>query len=469
MDTILCDELLEEVLRRLPPRSKFSSSSADVSLVSKRWFRLYRSSRSQLYVRISPDDCTPHSFTSFLSHFPNLVHLFITIDGGHATSNFSDQILLSVASSCPKLRSLRLDSQPVSVLPVLSLSTSCPLLSTLIICLSRPPSFHWLLLFHSLIYLFVRFASVPGEFKHVDDASKGNFDAELKLETLTLCGIQRSDFYGFDCLWKSCRNLKRLSLRGCEGIGDDTAVSSFVNSFKALQEVDLRNCGEAIVNEILSGLVESCTSLNSLIICGECSKEGLLQFITHSRCNLQKLDLRLPSDLEDNHLMAVVEKFKGLSSLRLDGCYLVTGEGLKTMALAMSSKLEELALINCEVEPELLATLGQRFRNLRKLDLSHNVMLVDNEFISMLALCNCLRELKVRGCEGLTNASVISMVKSCTQLESVDITKCPGIDAEAVELLVLKCLRLRKMCVEEGKLSDVSRLWASEKLIRVVV
>ncbi|KAE9466082.1 hypothetical protein C3L33_02009, partial [Rhododendron williamsianum] len=43
MDTILRDELLEEVLRGLPPRSTFSPSTADVSLVSKRWLRLYRS------------------------------------------------------------------------------------------------------------------------------------------------------------------------------------------------------------------------------------------------------------------------------------------------------------------------------------------------------------------------------------------------------------------------------------------
>ncbi|KAG5534856.1 hypothetical protein RHGRI_022847 [Rhododendron griersonianum] len=471
MDTILCDELLEEVLRRLPPRSTFSPSTSDVSLVSKRWLRLYRSSRSRLSLRLSPDNCTPpHSLSSFLSHFPHLPTLRIFTDNcephslSSSLSSFPDQILLSVASSCPNLTHLRLPPEPVSHFPLLSLSTSCPHLTHLIISVSRPLSFHWLVFFHSLVNLVL--LVVPGDIKHVD-YSKGNLDAELKLETLALRGIQRGD-YGFDWLWKSSKNLKRLRLQGCEGIGDDTSVSSFVNCFKGLQEVELRRCG-SIVDEILTRLVENCTSLNSLLIYHQGSKEGLLQFITHSRCNLQKLDLCLPVDLEDNHLLAMAEMFRGLSSLRLYSCFLVTAEGLRSMALAMSNKLEELALINCKVEPGLLTTLGQKFRNLRDLDLSYNEGLVDKEFILMLASCNCLRKLTVRGCKGLTNASVVSMFKSCKQLESINIMNCPGIDAEAVELFVLNCLQLKQIHVEESKLSNVFRSWASKRFIEAIV
>ncbi|KAI8541424.1 hypothetical protein RHMOL_Rhmol08G0059800 [Rhododendron molle] len=355
MDTILCDELLEEVLRRLPPGSTFSPSTSDVSLVSKRWLRLYRSSRSRLSLRLSPDNCTPsHSLSSFLSHFPHLPTLRIFTDNcephslSSSLSSFPDQILLSVASSCPNLTHLRLPPEPVSHFPLLSLPTSCPHLTHLIISLSRPLSFHWLVFFHSLVDLVL--LVVPGDIKHVDD-SKGTLDAELKLDTLSLCGIRHGD-YGFDWLWKSCTNLQRLRLQGCEGIGDDTSVSSFVNCFKGLQEVELRRCG-SIVNEILTRLVE----------------------------NVSELSVNLPPRL-------------------------------RTMALAMSNKLEELALINCEVEPGLLTTLGQKFRNLRDLDLSYNERLVDKEFILMLASCNCLRELTVKGCKGLTNASVVSMFKS---------------------------------------------------------
>ncbi|KAF7134664.1 hypothetical protein RHSIM_Rhsim08G0050200 [Rhododendron simsii] len=462
MDGILCDELLEEVLCRFP----FCSTAA-VSLVSKRWLRLHRSSKICIFLRLSPDNCKPPSLSSFLSHFPRL-SLFITIDGGEGdVSSFPDQILLSVASSCPKLRALTLKSEPVSLFPLLSLSTSCPHLTSLNIALSRPFSFHWLVFLHSLKKLTVVFNPVPGEFEQVD-ASKGNFNAELKLETLVLDGIRRVD-YGFDSLWKSCKNLKRLELYRCEGIGDDSSFSSFVNCFKDLQELELRICG-SIVNDILSSLAEHCTSLNSLLIHDyvEGSGEGLLQFITRTHCILRKLDLCLPFDLENNHLLAVADKFSALSSLRLRSCFLVTGDGLKTMALALSNKLEESAFVHCKVEPGLLTTLGQRFRNLRRLDLSHNEMLVDKEFISMLVSCNCLRELIVRGCEGLTNASLVSMFESCKQLEIVDIMNCPGIEVEAVELFVLNCLQLRMLFVEESKISDVSRSWSLKKFIVVL-
>ncbi|KAF7135612.1 hypothetical protein RHSIM_Rhsim08G0049400 [Rhododendron simsii] len=476
MDSILCDELLEEVLRRLPPRSTLSSHTAvDVSLVSKRWLRLHRSSRSTLSLRLSPDNCTPLSLSSFLSHFPHLSSLKITIFGpirtAHDTSNFSDRLLSSVASTCPpELAHLCLQRMPVSLSPLLSLSTSCPHLTSLSISLSlsRPLSFHWLLSFPSLRQLDLFSVRLAAKFEHVDAASMGdNLDGELKLETLSLTGIRCGDC-GLDGLWKSCKKLKKLQLRRCRGIGDDTSVSSFNNCLKCLQEVELRCC-ESIGNYILTRLVESCTSLNSLLIHSRDYgyREGLLQFITHSSCNLQKLDLYLPRDLQDNHLLAVAEKFRDLLSLRLCSCLLVSHEGLTTMALAMSNsnKLEELALIDCDVEPGLLTTLGQSFRNLRKLELSYSDNLADEEFISMLASLNCLRELNVRGCKGLTNASVVSMFKSCEQLETVDLSDRGRVMDSILcdELLeeVLRCLPPRSTLSSHtaADISLVSKRW----------
>ncbi|KAF7136485.1 hypothetical protein RHSIM_Rhsim08G0049300 [Rhododendron simsii] len=482
----MCDEVLEEVFRRLP----FPSSAADVSLVSKRWLRLCRSSMSDVSLRLSVDNCTPRSrsLSSFLSHFPHLSFLKITTatlrnDGGDILgfryrilspddiSTFADEILLSIAWSCPKLTGLRLQSGPVSLFPLLSLSASCPHLTSLDITLSIPVSFQWLVFLHSLRKLALSIcpmAPIPGKFKLVDAASKGNFhDTGLKLETLSLSHIPHGD-YGFDWLWKRCKNLKKLQLCDCQGIGNDMSVSSFVNCLKGLQEVELTTC-RPIVDEILSQLGENCASLSSLLLHNGGGREGLHHIITQSRFNLQKLDLCLPRNLRDNHLLAVAEKFRGLLSLRLDNCFFVTGEGLNTMALAMSDKLEELALIDCNMKPGLLITLGQSFRNLRNLDLSYNVKLADEEFILMLEFFDCLRELKVRGSRGLTNASVVSMFKSCKQLESVDIMNCPRIEAKAVELFVLNCLRLRQIHVEENKLSDVSRSWASKKFIEVIV
>ncbi|KAG5534828.1 hypothetical protein RHGRI_022823 [Rhododendron griersonianum] len=409
MDGILCDEVLEEVFRRLP----FPSSAADISLVSKRWLRLCRSSMSDVSLRLSVDNCTP----------PLPLLLPLSLPSPLLPQNHHRHL------------TQRRPDPPLCRLVLSQADSFCP---------------------------------IPGKFKHVDAASKGSFhDAELKLETLSLSRIPHGD-YGFDWLWKSCKNLKKLQLCDCQGIGNDVSVSSFVNCLKGLQEVELTTC-RPIVDEILTILAENCASLSSLLVYNGGGREGLRHIITQSHRNLRKLDLCLPHDLRDNHLLAVAEKFRGLLSLRLDSCYRVTGEGLKTMALAMNDKLEELALINCNMKPGLLTTLGQSFTNLRNLDLSYNDMSADEKFILMLALFNCLRELKVRGSRGLTNASVVSMFKRCKQLESVDIMNCPRIEAKAVELVVLNCLRLRQIHVEESKLSDVSRSWASKKFVEVIV
>lgn len=295
----------------------------------------------------------------------------------------------------------------------------------------------------------------------------GDFDAELELESLGLSGIQNGDC-GLDFLWRSCKKLKKLQLRSCECIGDDeSSLSSFVNCLNGLQEVELRAC-RAIVDEVLSNLAQSSASLKSLLVYDGGSRDGLLQFITQSQCNLQKLDLRLPLDLDNDHLFALADNFRGLSCLQLQSCCFVTGEGIKAICIAMKHDLEELALINCDVverEPGLLTTLGQNLRRLRTLNLSYNEMLVDKEFTSMIVSCSSLRELKLRGCKRLTNLSMVSMVKHCRHLESVDIMLCSGIEAEAVEFLVLNSLQLREVQVEESKLSDVARKRAASRLI----
>ncbi|XP_052188196.1 EIN3-binding F-box protein 1-like [Diospyros lotus] len=458
MDTILCDELLQEIFRRLPP-----SSSSAVSLVSKRWLRLFRSSRTCLSLRLSPH--CHSSLPSFLSCFPFLSSLSLAFSAP-ASSSFADRFLISAASSCPNLRHLRLLAGPVSLFPLLSLSSSCPRLCSLSIAFSRPLSFHWLLHFRSLKDLSVVASSAAGQFDSVQfHSSCQQADAELQLENLALSAIRHGDC-GLDWLWRSCKKLKKLQLRSCEAIS-----TRFVECLKSLQEVELRTC-RAIVDVILSNLAEDCSSLKSLLVYDGGSKSGLLRFLNRSRCNFQKLDLRLPLDLNNDHLLAVAENFRGLSSLRLQSCCLVTAEGLRTIGIAMGDELEELALINCDVmarNPGLLTALGQNLRRLKKLDLSYNETLMDIEFTSMLASCNSLRELKLRGCKGLTNATIVSMSKTCKHLESVDMLDCCGIEAEAVELFLLNSPRLSRVQVEESKVSDAARSWALNKFIEIAV
>jgi F-box/leucine-rich repeat protein 2/20 len=475
MDHMLCDELLEEIFQRLPPSR---TSSLSVSLVSKRWLHLYRTSTTSLSLRLTPHNSTIPALSSLLSHYPSLLSLSLVLssDPSTATTTFSDHLLLKLCTFCIKLHTLRFLAGPVSLSSLNSLSSACTHLTSLCINLSRPIFFSWVVNFPALKELSILVCSGEGLEQEIELArgyglwENEEFDAGLGLESLCLSGI-RADDWGLSWLWRSCKRLKKLQLRSCEGIGDGGSFSSFVRCLQGLEEVELRKC-RSIVDVVLLKLAENSNSLSSLLVYDGGSTEGLLRFISQCRCNLQKLDLRLPLDLNNDHLSAVALNFRCLLSIRLQSCCLVTGEGLKALGISRRSGLEELALINCDVverEPGLLAALGQNLRQLRKLDLSYNETLLDKEFISMLVSCNDLIDLRLRGCVRLTNAALVSMFKSCKRLENVDIMHCCRVEAEAVELFVLNSPRLRRVQVEESKLSDVARTWASNKFIEVVV
>ncbi|KAL5057257.1 hypothetical protein RYX36_028861 [Vicia faba] len=370
---------------------------------------------------------------------------------------------------CWDLVSLNFLPAPVPLSSIVTLSNSCTRLTSLSITLSTPIFLNWVLCFPCLKQLSIVFSYDD----HHDDACCSEevnalFDKELSLETICFEGIRRDDL-GIGWLWKRCKNLRNLKLLRCQGIG--SSYSSFVHCLQGIQQIELKTC-RTVVDGILLEIAQHCSSLESLLVHDGGSRQALLHFFSSCTSNyLHKLDFRLPMDLQNNHFFVMAINFRGLSCLRLQSCCLVTGEGLKALGMALSNGLEELALINCHVverEKGLLATLGQHFRQLRKLDLSHNEMLFDKDFISMLVSCIHLIDLKVRGCKGLTTLAIVSMLRSCKRLQNVDIMHCLGIQSDAIELFVKNCSSLKRLEVEGCKLSDAAQIWASDKFIEIV-
>lgn len=305
----------------------------------------------------------------------------------------------------------------------------------------------------------------------VGEVKDAVFEVGLSLESLNLCGISAGD-HGICYLWRNCKNVKKLQLKSCESVGDYSSFSEFIRLASDLQEVELRTC-RSVIDVVILTLAENSVSLTSLLIHDGGSRQGLLQFFKQSKSSLRNLDLRLPLDLGIIHLFALSENlhFRGLMSLRLQCCCLFTGDALRAVVRALAHGLEELSLVNCfvvERELGLLTTLGQDLKKLRKLDLSYNMMLPDKELVSMLASCDGLVELKLRNCSSLTNAAVGALVRSCKKLQCVDITYCHRVEVGAVEFLVLNSPCLRRVEVEQSKLSEVAKTWASNKFMQVV-
>ncbi|XP_047946360.1 F-box/LRR-repeat protein 3-like isoform X1 [Salvia hispanica] len=468
MDILFCDELLQEIFRRLPP-----SSAAAVALVSRRWRRLLRSSTTSLSLNFPPpyNPTTITSFSSFLYHHPFLSSLSASAaaDGGAG----DHPLLLSVAASCPNLRHLRLFGPPVSSLSLSNLSKSFLHLSSLSVAVLRPFSLNWLPCFSSLTRLSL---SVKNPLPEIDDSELGSvkdsiFDVELRLESLSLSGISQRD-YGVAYLWRNCKNVTKLELNCCEGLGDFSSFSDFLRLASDLQELELRSC-RSVANLVLFSLSENCVNLNSLLIYDGGSREGLLHFLKQGKCSLRSLDLRLPLDLDNSHMLAISENFhfRGLMSLKLQSCCFVTGEGLRAVGRALNGALEELSLINCDVvvkERGLLTTLGQDFNGLKRLDLSYNGMLVDKEVVSMLASCDGLVELRLRGCSRLSDAVADAMVRRCKRLQVVDVACCCGIRVQGVEIILLNSLGLRRVEVERNKLSEAAMARVADRFVEVV-
>ncbi|CAL9170565.1 unnamed protein product [Musa hybrid cultivar] len=491
MDMVLCDELVQEILRRLPP-----SSAPSVSLVSKRWLCLLRSSTTSLSLRIPPHQTTPiistsnnsPSLPSILSHYPFLTDLTVVDE-----DNPADDLLLAIAAAAcsSRLAHLRfLPASPLSPTALLSSSTAFAGLTTLQIASLLPLSFRWLSFLPSLkSFSLVRSRSkrppsLRQEAQQLPPAADDDGDRSphmlLPLESLSLSGICASD-RGLSWLWRRCAGLRWLQLRACEGTGDGPSSPVFPLCLPGLLVLELRTC-RAIADRVLLHAADHCRALTSLLLYDGGSRDALHHFIHRRGAALRTLDLRLPLDLHNDHLFAIAADDRGdsgkpgghrLAALRLHSCCLVTGDGLRSLARSPAgAAIEELALVNCDVvekEPGLLTCLSQSMQRLRRVDLSHNEALADKEVGSMLASCRNLVEMRVRGCRALTGAALSSLLKHCgKQVEVVDITWCPGIVSDAVEMLVMNAsCRLRQLMVEETKVNEAAAVWLSQKGIKI--
>ncbi|KAF6137054.1 hypothetical protein GIB67_030818 [Kingdonia uniflora] len=127
-----------------------------------------------------------------------------------------------------------------------------------------------------------------------------------------------------------------------------------------------------------------CEALESFLLYDGGRRDDLQKFISHNRTKstLKRLDLRLPLDLDNDHLSAISRYFTGLLSLRLHG---------------------------------------------------------------------------LQGCQRITKSALLSMCQNCKLLESAGMKQCSGIDEKGVEVLQ-NSPRLRRIEVEESKLSDVAKM-----------
>uniref|UniRef100_A0A0A9DMR6 F-box domain-containing protein n=1 Tax=Arundo donax TaxID=35708 RepID=A0A0A9DMR6_ARUDO len=484
MDAALCDDLLQEVFRLLPP-----AAAPAVSLVSRRWLALLRAATSTLTLRLPASSDAPPAagvaaatLAALLSYYPYLSAL--TVVSADATALDADAVLLAVAAAPAAARLSALRFLPDSAVSPAALLAALPALSgltSLHLTAVRPLSFNWLSFLPRLksFALVNSAAIVDSAGSNWDDADgDGEATGALPLERLSLCGIRSGD-RGLGWLWRRCGSLQWLQLRACDGTGDAPASLAFVRCLGGLLALELRAC-RPVADRVLLLAADHCRRLTSLLVYDGSSSEALHRFIHQRGSGLHTLDLRLPLDLHNDHLLAIgAEQNHGgqhatpsLAALRLQSCVLITGDGLRSLArTATGAGIEELALVSCDVverEPGLLTFLSQSMRRLRRLDLSYNETLSDKVIGAMLSSCRNLIDIRLRGCRGLTGGSLVSLLRHCGQsLEILDISRCPGIAVGNVELFAQQATRLTCMIIEESVMSEELKAIAQRKGVKV--
>ncbi|XP_047085110.1 F-box/LRR-repeat protein 4-like [Lolium rigidum] len=480
-DAALCDDLLQEVFGLLPP-----AAAPAVSLVSRRWLALLRASTSRLTLRLPPASNTGASpsaaLADLLSRYPYLSALAVVSAAAHD----ADLVLLAVAASpsATRLTALRFSlGSPVSPATLSAVSLTFSGLTSLHLTALSPLSFRWLACLPCLkSFALVNSASpaVDSTVSTTSSSSDAYAEAEavapLPLERLSLCGI-RSGHRGLGWLWQRCGSLRWLQLRACDSIGDGPASTAFPECLHGLLELELRAC-RSVADRVLLLAADRCHALTSLLVYDGGSREALLHFMHQRAAALHTLDLRLPLDLHNDHLLAIGADHNGhhsqatLAVLRLQSCVLITGDGLRSLAhTAIGAGIQEVALVSCDVlerEPGLLTFLSQSMRQLRRLDLSYNETLKDKEIGAMLSSCRNLIDIRFRGCRCLTGESLVSLLRHCGRsVEVLDISRCPGIKGPSVEFFALRATRLNHLIIEESSASEELKAIAQTKGIKL--
>ncbi|XP_067114429.1 NLR family CARD domain-containing protein 3-like isoform X7 [Osmerus mordax] len=295
--------------------------------------------------------------------------------------------------------------------------------------------------------------------------------------------------------------LETLRLSGCHITEEGCAsLSSALNSTSFLRQLELSNndLKDAAIKQLSAGLGNPLCKLETLRLSGcHIKEEGcaslasalksnpVLRELHLSKCDLQILDMKVLSSLQENPLCK-------LESLRLSDCQ-ITEEGCASLGSALKSnpsllrdlnlsnsdltdsgmkllsaglgnplcKLETLRLSDCQITEEGCASLGSALKSnpslLRDLNLS-NSDLTDSGMKLLSAglgnpLCK-LETLRLSGCyikeEGC--ASLASALKSNPVLRELHLSKC---DLQILDMKVLSSLQENPLCkLESLRLSD---------------
>uniref|UniRef100_A0A8C9TXI6 F-box/LRR-repeat protein 2 n=1 Tax=Scleropages formosus TaxID=113540 RepID=A0A8C9TXI6_SCLFO len=196
---------------------------------------------------------------------------------------------------------------------------------------------------------------------------------------------------------QNCRNIELLSLNGCTKITDATC-SSLSKFCPKLKHLDLASC-TSITNLSLKALSEGCPLLEQLNIswCDQVSKDGIQALV---RCcpGVKGLFLKGCTQLEDEALKFIGAHCPELVTLNLQTCSQITDEGLITICRGCH-RLQSLCVSGCaNITDAILNALGQNCPRLRYVPLLHGWGRVIKRHLFLHQNCHELEKMDLEEC-----------------------------------------------------------------------
>uniref|UniRef100_A0A7N6BW05 F-box domain-containing protein n=1 Tax=Anabas testudineus TaxID=64144 RepID=A0A7N6BW05_ANATE len=198
--------------------------------------------------------------------------------------------------------------------------------------------------------------------------------------------------------------LRKLSLRGCLGVGD-SALRTFSQNCRNIELLSLNGCTKITDSE-------GCPLLEQLNIswCDQVTKDGI---------------------------QALVRSCPGLKGLFLKGCtqQQITDEGLITICRGCH-RLQSLCVSGCaNITDAILHALGQNCPRLRILEVARCSQLTDVGFTTLARNCHELEKMDLEECVQITDGTLIQLSIHCPRLQVLSLSHCELITDDGIRHL----------------------------------
>lgn len=274
-------------------------------------------------------------------------------------------------------------------------------------------------------------------------------------------GIQDEALFAFS---KNCPNIEEVILSSCPKLTDDSVVAlamacrnihtlfmdscvqltdRSLRSFTRLRHVDISWCNK--ISNVGIGMIAGETLLRfSAKGCSGLDNEGLIKLARRSP-NLEHLNLQCCVFVSDAALASISQSCHKLKLLCVSGCSQLTDASPQALAQGCPL-LDTLEMANCNRCSDAgLIPLIRACHSLRRLDLEECALITDSTLSHLASFCPLIEKLSLSHCDQITDAGVQRLAHNLRRLSVIEIDNCPFISDQTLDQLAQESPALQRV------------------------